>query len=160
MIRSIVSLLMLLYVLIAPANAAIRGAPVQQEDTCKRRGTSCLESSDCCRGACQANICSPCLKLNQACTTSEECCGKKVCSLAGFCVKEDTDGTLTTDMTSWPETVGKTGEDAKAIILASNPKLYVEIILDGTPVTMDWRDDRVRVVVNTSGIVLYVPTIG
>ena len=80
--------------------------------------------------------------------------------MAGFCVKEDTDGTLTTDMTSWPETVGKTGEDAKAIILASNPKLYVEIILDGTPVTMDWRDDRVRVVVNTSGIVLYVPTIG
>jgi len=51
------------------------------------------------------------------------------------------------DVPPWPACeVGATAcQDCKGIITAENPDLYVEIIAYGTMVTMDYRDDRVRI---------------
>ena len=160
-IRSLVALWL---ALIAPSYALHIGTPIQKEDTCTKRGDSCNESSDCCRGACRKNLCRPCIKLNRACTTSDECCGKKVCSAVGLCIKmavapNPVDPPVL-DSGSWPEAVDKTGDEAKALILATNPKLYVEILHKDAPATEDWRDDRVRVRVDDAGIVVEIPVIG
>ncbi|XVF83181.1 hypothetical protein PTKIN_Ptkin16aG0113300 [Pterospermum kingtungense] len=61
---------------------------------------------------------------------------------------------------SWPELVGKKGEDAAAIIEKENPYVNAVIVLEGTIVTMEFLPTRVRVWVNTSGIVTKVPIIG
>ncbi|KAJ9543354.1 hypothetical protein OSB04_023061 [Centaurea solstitialis] len=50
---------------------------------------------------------------------------------------------------SWPELVGRTGEDAVVIIERENPRVNAVVILDGTPTTGDFRCDRVRVWVNS-----------
>ncbi|XP_022035888.1 wound-induced proteinase inhibitor 1 isoform X2 [Helianthus annuus] len=60
---------------------------------------------------------------------------------------------------SWPELVGKTGVVAAAIIEKENPLVNAIVLLDGTPVTMDFRCDRVRVWVNTEGVVIRTPVI-
>ncbi|KAI7726531.1 hypothetical protein M8C21_016221 [Ambrosia artemisiifolia] len=60
---------------------------------------------------------------------------------------------------SWPELVGEKGEVAAAIIEKENPLVNAIVILDGTAVTMDFRTDRVRVVVNTEGVVIQTPVI-
>ncbi|XWS07974.1 hypothetical protein CRYUN_Cryun41cG0037100 [Craigia yunnanensis] len=61
---------------------------------------------------------------------------------------------------SWPELVGKKGEDAAAIIEKQNPHVNAVIVLEGTMVTMEFLCTRVRVWVNTYGIVTRVPIIG
>ncbi|KAI3668060.1 hypothetical protein L6452_43135 [Arctium lappa] len=61
---------------------------------------------------------------------------------------------------SWPELVGKNGEDAAVKIEQENPHVHAILILDGTPVTLDFRCDRVRVVVDCHETVLRTPTIG
>ncbi|XVF23605.1 hypothetical protein REPUB_Repub13aG0053900 [Reevesia pubescens] len=61
---------------------------------------------------------------------------------------------------SWPELVGKKGEDAKETIEKENPHVNAEIVLEGTIVTADFLCTRVRVWVNTYGIVTRVPIIG
>ncbi|XWS07973.1 hypothetical protein CRYUN_Cryun41cG0037000 [Craigia yunnanensis] len=61
---------------------------------------------------------------------------------------------------SWPELVGETGKLAAAAIENENPLVNAVIVLEGTPVTEDFRCDRVRVWVNTDGIVTEVPVIG
>ncbi|KAI3668071.1 hypothetical protein L6452_43146 [Arctium lappa] len=61
---------------------------------------------------------------------------------------------------SWTELVGKNGEDAAVKIEQENPHVHAIMILDGTPVTGDFRCDRVRVVVDCHEIVLRTPTIG
>ena len=62
---------------------------------------------------------------------------------------------------SWPELVGKTGEEAKAVILKENPYVTkVEILLEGSGVTMDYRQSRVRIFVNDEGIVAETPRTG
>lgn len=35
----------------------------------------------------------------------------------------------------WPQYVGTNGEEAKEQILKENPKLHIQVIPDGTPVT-------------------------
>ena len=50
----------------------------------------------------------------------------------------------------WPELVGKTGEEAKAAILKERPELRVQILDEGSMVTMDYCTDRVRIFVNPS----------
>ncbi|MQL67652.1 hypothetical protein F6Q10_35165 [Streptomyces vinaceus] len=62
---------------------------------------------------------------------------------------------------SWPELVGVPGKVAKETIQKENPKLtQVVIVLIGTPITLDYRFDRVRIFVNYLGIVIQVPRVG
>jgi hypothetical protein len=44
--------------------------------------------------------------------------------------------------------VGKTGEEAKQFIESQNPGFNVHVLKEGTPVTRDYRLDRVRIFVN------------
>nr|CAB3459920.1 unnamed protein product [Digitaria exilis] len=59
--------------------------------------------------------------------------------------------------TSWPEVVGLPAEEAKKIILKDMPDADVVVLPAGSPVTLDWRSNRVRVVVDT---VAQTPTVG
>ncbi|PRQ36381.1 putative proteinase inhibitor I13, potato inhibitor I [Rosa chinensis] len=61
---------------------------------------------------------------------------------------------------SWPELLGAEGTVAKATIESENSLVEAVIVLEGTPVTGDFRCDRVRVWVDTDGIVTRVPVIG
>ena len=54
---------------------------------------------------------------------------------------------------SFPEAVGKTGEEAKAIILAKDSSLQVVVLQENSPCTKDYRTNRVRVFVDANGIV-------
>ncbi|CAL8989883.1 unnamed protein product [Prunus brigantina] len=62
---------------------------------------------------------------------------------------------------SWPELVGAEGKVAKATIERENPLVTALILHRGpmTPMTQDLRFDRVRVWVNTNGIVTWIPVI-
>ncbi|TYG93894.1 hypothetical protein ES288_A11G147100v1 [Gossypium darwinii] len=61
---------------------------------------------------------------------------------------------------SWPELVGKDGEGAKTTIERENSNVDAIVLLDGTPVTRDFRCDRVWVWVDSNGHVVRPPTIG
>ncbi|KAH7522163.1 hypothetical protein FEM48_Zijuj07G0109100 [Ziziphus jujuba var. spinosa] len=61
---------------------------------------------------------------------------------------------------SWPELVGKEGKVAEETIERENPLVDAIIVDKDAEVTTDFRCDRVWVRVNTSGIVVSVPTIG
>jgi hypothetical protein len=64
-------------------------------------------------------------------------------------------------MSVWPDLVGKTGEEAKAFLESSEPCLTrVEIVLEGSAVTMDYVFTRVRVIVNKQDLVVFPPMIG
>lgn len=62
----------------------------------------------------------------------------------------------------WPELVGKTGEDAKKVILATGgPGIKsVDIIPADSFSTTDFRMDRVRILVDPSGVVAKAPRVG
>ncbi|KAL3823662.1 hypothetical protein ACHAXA_009767 [Cyclostephanos tholiformis] len=65
----------------------------------------------------------------------------------------------------WPKKnlVGYTGEDAKFAVLAGDKNLSsenVQILPEDSMVTMDYREDRVRIFVDSNGIVVRQPTIG
>ncbi|CAN6331117.1 unnamed protein product, partial [Urochloa humidicola] len=59
--------------------------------------------------------------------------------------------------TSWPEVVGLPVEEAKKIILKDMPDADIVVLPAGSPVTMDFRSNRVRVFVDT---VARTPTVG
>ncbi|KAJ0807182.1 putative proteinase inhibitor I13, potato inhibitor I [Helianthus annuus] len=61
---------------------------------------------------------------------------------------------------SWPELVGTKGDAATATIERENPRVDATEVLEGSMVTTDFRCDRVRVWVNSSGVVVRPPTIG
>jgi len=61
---------------------------------------------------------------------------------------------------SWPELVGKTGEESKAAILKERPELEVVIIKDGSAVTRDYCETRVRVVIDEQNEVVIAPRTG
>ena len=65
-----------------------------------------------------------------------------------------------TNKEEWPELTGKTGEDAKAAILKDDSKLQVDLLPEGSMVTMDYRTDRVRVFIDNDGQVVGVPRKG
>ena len=65
-----------------------------------------------------------------------------------------------TNKEEWPELTGKTGEDAKAAILKDDSKLKVDLLPEGSMVTMDYRTDRVRVFIDNDGQVVGVPRKG
>ncbi|EPS59152.1 hypothetical protein M569_15657, partial [Genlisea aurea] len=58
---------------------------------------------------------------------------------------------------SWPELVGFNGREAAAVVERENPFVHPIVILDGTPVTRDFRCDRVWVWVDRRGIVIRPP---
>ncbi|XBI15907.1 hypothetical protein VPH35_058248 [Triticum aestivum] len=59
---------------------------------------------------------------------------------------------------SWPELVGKSIEEAKKTIMKDRPDVKnIEVFPVGTPVTGDFRPDRVRIFVDT---VAETPRIG
>lgn len=60
----------------------------------------------------------------------------------------------------WAEMVGKTGEEVQAVIQKQNPKMNVVIVPEGHGVTMDYRQDRVRIYTNVEGKVDRIPRIG
>ncbi|OMO49605.1 Proteinase inhibitor I13, potato inhibitor I [Corchorus olitorius] len=60
---------------------------------------------------------------------------------------------------SWPELFGEVGEVAAATIERENHLVNAVIVLEGTGVSEDLRCDRVRVWVDTNGIVTRVPII-
>ncbi|KAI7726532.1 hypothetical protein M8C21_016222 [Ambrosia artemisiifolia] len=66
---------------------------------------------------------------------------------------------INTGKNSWPELVGKTGVVAADIVEKENPLVNAIVILEGTPVTRDFRCDRVWVWVNTDGVVIRTPII-
>ncbi|XP_018435010.1 protease inhibitor HPI [Raphanus sativus] len=61
---------------------------------------------------------------------------------------------------SWPELLGTNGDFAASVIERENSRVDAMVILDGTPVTGDFRCDRVRVRVNRNRIVVQIPTTG
>nr|DAD19791.1 TPA_asm: hypothetical protein HUJ06_021254 [Nelumbo nucifera] len=61
---------------------------------------------------------------------------------------------------SWPELVGAEGEVAKATIEQENPAVTAIIVLEGTPVILNFDCTRVWVWVDTNGTVTKVPKIG
>ena len=60
----------------------------------------------------------------------------------------------------WRNMVGRNAEEAVAEIKQNNPSLKVVAIAEGSPVTMDYRLDRVRVFYNTKGEVSVEPKLG
>mmetsp|Transcript_284 Transcript_284/g.864 ORF Transcript_284/g.864 Transcript_284/m.864 type:complete len:139 (+) Transcript_284:184-600(+) len=56
--------------------------------------------------------------------------------------------------------VGLTGDQCRARIESAHPELRVFVITERTPVTMDYRLDRVRVVVDDDGVVVKPPRQG
>ncbi|KAL7566100.1 hypothetical protein ACA910_003875 [Epithemia clementina (nom. ined.)] len=76
---------------------------------------------------------------------------------------EDKSGLMSSDEfpTRWPDLLGVSGEEAKAIIIKENPTLSTVVIIpEGSMVTMDYRTDRVRIFVKEDGTVATIPMIG
>ncbi|KAG8389246.1 hypothetical protein BUALT_Bualt02G0208900 [Buddleja alternifolia] len=61
---------------------------------------------------------------------------------------------------SWPELVGANGEKAATVIERENRNVNAIVLKDGTPVTRDFRCDRVWVWVNDYGVVIRAPRVG
>lgn len=62
---------------------------------------------------------------------------------------------------SWPELVGEDAKYAKQVIEDENPLVTAVIVPEGSPVTADFRCDRVRVFINPdTNKVVSVPKIG
>ncbi|XP_069130958.1 uncharacterized protein [Argopecten irradians] len=62
--------------------------------------------------------------------------------------------------TNWPDCVGKTWQEAEAIIRKEYPSISVSFLADGSMVTMDYRSERVRIFTDEEGKVVQVPMIG
>ncbi|ATE54666.1 hypothetical protein CNX65_16410 [Actinosynnema pretiosum] len=60
----------------------------------------------------------------------------------------------------WPELVGASADQVVAAIRAEHPGREVVVVPEGSFVTMDYREDRVRVFVTADGRVAEVPRIG
>ncbi|KDP42135.1 hypothetical protein JCGZ_03192 [Jatropha curcas] len=61
---------------------------------------------------------------------------------------------------SWPELLGANVKAAAALIEKQNSNVNAIVLKEGSPVPLDFRCDRVWVVVNECGVVVQVPTIG
>lgn len=63
--------------------------------------------------------------------------------------------------TQWPNLVGMPGQQAKDTIERENTELTLVVIIpDGSPVTADYREDRVRIFVDNDGKVTQIPRVG
>lgn len=77
------------------------------------------------------------------------------------------DGNIETEetqdnVTEWPALVGMTGEEAKTELelLYGEDAYDIHILLEGSPVTRDYRFNRIRIFTNEEGVVTTVPRIG
>ena len=61
---------------------------------------------------------------------------------------------------SWPALVGRAVEEAVAELKAAHPHLTVLALPDNSFMTMDYREDRVRVIHDAAGKVSQVPRTG
>ncbi|KAJ9543569.1 hypothetical protein OSB04_023276 [Centaurea solstitialis] len=61
---------------------------------------------------------------------------------------------------SWPELVGSKGEYAVTKIEEENSQVNAIVVSEGTPIPLDFRCDRVWVIVDCHGTVVQTPTIG
>jgi hypothetical protein len=61
---------------------------------------------------------------------------------------------------SWPELVGLSGDAAKTRLEQERPGMEVQVVPDGSMVTMDYREDRVRIYTDGQGQVVKAPRIG
>uniref|UniRef100_A0A0V0GN13 Putative type I serine protease inhibitor-like n=1 Tax=Solanum chacoense TaxID=4108 RepID=A0A0V0GN13_SOLCH len=60
----------------------------------------------------------------------------------------------------WPELIGVPTKLAKEIIEKENPSINdVRIVLSGTPITLDYRCNRVRLFDNILGVVVQIPRV-
>ena len=59
----------------------------------------------------------------------------------------------------WPELVGQKGNVAAAKIEKENPNVHAIVLPKGSPVTRDFRCDRVWVFINKHGLVVDPPQI-
>ena len=59
----------------------------------------------------------------------------------------------------WPDKslIGMSGEEAKEEIHNVDPSVQIDIIPEGSMVTMDYNEDRVRIFVNKDGVVADQP---
>jgi hypothetical protein len=62
--------------------------------------------------------------------------------------------------TSWPELIGLSGEAAKTRLEEENPGKEVDVVPDGSMVTMDYREDRIRIYTDGEGKVVKAPKFG
>lgn len=62
--------------------------------------------------------------------------------------------------TQFPEVIGWTGEDAKADLEAKFPDFEIVVVPWDAMLTMDWREDRIRIMVDENGMVKKAPRIG
>mmetsp|Transcript_14620 Transcript_14620/g.21560 ORF Transcript_14620/g.21560 Transcript_14620/m.21560 type:complete len:91 (-) Transcript_14620:327-599(-) len=60
----------------------------------------------------------------------------------------------------WPDLVGMSGEEAKAKLEEEHPGLTVQVIPEGSMMTMDYRTDRVRIMVDGENKVNAAPRVG
>ncbi|XP_077984318.1 uncharacterized protein LOC144438962 [Glandiceps talaboti] len=63
-------------------------------------------------------------------------------------------------MKEWPELVGKTKEEAKELILKECPDVQVDYLPEGSMVTMDFNEKRVRIFITEEGVVAVKPRTG
>merc|ERR1712012_516879 len=61
---------------------------------------------------------------------------------------------------SWPDLVGKTPEEAEAQIKKDRPDVKIQILGHMDPATMDYRLDRVRIIIGEDGKVMMPPMTG
>ena len=63
---------------------------------------------------------------------------------------------------AWPELVGKTVAEAKALVAAEGAGRITQVVevAEGSMVTMDMREDRVRIFAKPDGSVASVPVVG
>ncbi|KAF6987278.1 hypothetical protein CFC21_004935 [Triticum aestivum] len=61
---------------------------------------------------------------------------------------------------SWPELVGVMATPAATQIAHDRPDVAVEVLPPGAPLMPDYNPERVRVFIDTNGIVSQTPAIG
>jgi hypothetical protein len=82
-------------------------------------------------------------------------------SLQQSCPCESKVGGMNTNNTSWPDLVGVSGELAKNVIQKQLPNFEIEIVPWGSFVSMEFKEDRVRIFVDEeTGEVKETPKIG
>ncbi|KAJ0088153.1 hypothetical protein Patl1_31825 [Pistacia atlantica] len=69
-------------------------------------------------------------------------------------------GTNMASKTTWPELVGLTADEAEKKIKEEKPVVQVQVVPPNNFVTMDFRQNRVRLYVDSSGKVDRAPRIG
>lgn len=134
-----------------PASVCPKEAPTASQLTCSQKLRCTYGTEACCGKVFDSLICECTVGKQFRCRTTEACfrptCDPPVaCSIT----KQE-----------WPELVGTLGTDAKVVIEKEEPCLkQVAVILKGQPITKDMIQDRVRIFVDESGIVMAIPRVG